>query len=271
MHERASTCAAITADLREALEQGRLSLHYQPIVDLADGTLAGAEALLRWQREDGSYVPPDVFVPVAEAAGLMQEVDAWVLDQACRDLATWRALGADISHVNVNVSRLHLTRALPGMVARVLDRHGLQGADLCLEVTESAVAPDPELADEVLRAVRVTGVRVALDDFGTGQSSLSQLADLPVDVVKIDKSFVARAQHEDGRLLLRSVLSLCRALGLRVVVEGVEDITTLPALRSDGCDLAQGDALGRPAPAADLVERARGWTPADSPWAPSVA
>ena len=158
------------------------------------------------------------------------------------------------------MSRRHLTRALPGLVAETLARHGLHGTDLCLEVTESAVAPDPALADEVLRAVRATGVRVALDDFGTGQSSLSQLADLPVDVVKIDKSFVVRAQQDGGRLLLRSVLSMCRALGLRVVVEGVEDLATLPSLLADGCHLGQGYALGRPAPAEALLERVRGTT-----------
>ncbi len=257
MHEHASARAAVTADLQHALEQDRLTLHYQPIVDLVDGRLAGAEALLRWQREDGSFVPPDVFVPVAEAAGLMPCVDAWVLDRACRDLAAWRAGGTDLPQVSVNVSRRHLTRQLPGLVTDVLTRHGLRPEDLCLEVTESAVAPDPALAEEVLRAIRATGVRVALDDFGTGQSSLSQLADLPVDVVKIDKSFVTRAQGDGGRLLLQSVLAMCGALGLRVVVEGVEDLSTLPWLRSDGCHLAQGYALGRPAPAYALVERAR--------------
>ncbi|WP_336922862.1 putative bifunctional diguanylate cyclase/phosphodiesterase [Aquipuribacter sp. SD81] len=257
MHEAAAARAEIVAELRQVLDAGGLTLHYQPIVDLADGSLSGVEALLRWFREDGSAVPPDVFVPVAEATGLMTAVDEWVLDHACADLAAWRRGGADVPQVSVNVSRRHLTVGLPALVAASLARHGLTGADLCLEVTESAVAPDPATAVAVLEAVRATGVRVALDDFGTGQSSLSQLADLPVDVVKIDKSFVARSEAEGGRQLLRSVLAMCRALGLRVVVEGVEDLATLPALRADGCHLGQGYALGRPSPAHVVAGRAR--------------
>ena len=254
LHQAATQRMDLTRGLRRALAEEQLTLHYQPVVRLPDARVVGAEALLRWQPPDGPAVPPDVFLPVAEEAGLMREVDAWVLDRACRDLAAWRADGVDVPQVCVNVSPRHLTPDLPGVVGAALARHGLPGSVLCLEITESAVAPDPQVALAVLGALRATGVRIALDDFGTGESSLAQLRQLPLDAVKIDRSFLPTSPQDAGAWqLLRSVIGVCDALSLPVVVEGVEEPGTVAELVATGCAYAQGFHFGRPQPPAELV------------------
>ena len=197
-----------------------------------------------------------MFNPVDEQSGLMLALHAWVLDRACRDLARWRKQGLAIPLLHVNVSRRHLTAALPPLVEASLRRHGLLPADLCLEVTESAVAPDPRTAVAVLGALRASGVRIALDDFGTGQSSLSQLGELPLDGVKIDRSFLPSSVDDDGALrLLEAVLGVCRALSLPVTAEGVESPTVLRRLVELGCTSGQGYELGRPVPAHEVAAR----------------
>jgi len=274
LHESATRRMGISRGLRRALEEEHFALHYQPVVRLPEGQVVGVEALLRWQDPDGSSVPPDVFIPVAEESGIMLEIDAWVLDRACRDLAGWRRSGLDVSRVSVNISRRHLTRDLPALVADVLQRHDLRAQQLCVEVTESAVAPDPEMAVGVLDALRATGVQIALDDFGTGQSSLSQLAELPIDIVKIDKSFLLSAPGDPGALrLLGSVVGVCKALSLPVIAEGVEDAGVVAHLAASGCAFGQGFHFGRPQPAED-VERLlprRAFVPGQRDGSPRVA
>ncbi|GIG29021.1 putative bifunctional diguanylate cyclase/phosphodiesterase [Cellulomonas marina] len=246
MHERSQRELSVTTALRRALREGGLELDYQPLVRLETGEVTGVEALLRWRPADGPPIPPDEFIGLAEAAGLMPEVDAWVLDRACADLAAWRAAGVPLARTSVNVSRRSLTPALPTTVLAALARHGLRGEDLCVEVTETSVAPDPAAAATVLLQLRAVGVRIALDDFGIGQSSLSELATLPVDVVKLDRSFLAHAGERDGDALVTSVVALCTALGLDVVAEGIEDRATAARLAAAGCAYGQGFALGRP-------------------------
>jgi diguanylate cyclase (GGDEF)-like protein/PAS domain S-box-containing protein len=249
MHETAARRMHVHGGLRRALDEGHLALHYQPIHRLDDGAVIGLEALLRWEDPDTGPVPPDVFVPVAEESGIIGEVDEWVLDRACADAVRWRAAGRRVPRISVNVSRRHLTADLPARVAGALERHGLAGSALCVEVTESAVVPDADTAITALTGVRALGVAVALDDFGTGQSSLSQLARLPLDAVKIDKSFLVGAADGEGSWrLLTSIVGVCRSLSLPVVAEGVEDAEVLRLLEAIGCEAAQGYHLGRPVP-----------------------
>ena len=247
MHQRVANRMQVSRGLREALDQDRLALHYQPIVRLHDGTVVGAEALLRWVDPETGPVEPAEFISVAEESGLIGEVDLWVLERACRDLAAWRAAGAVVPRISVNVSRRQMTADLPHLVEQALLRYRLPGASLCLEVTESAVVADVEVASAALRRVRGLGVTVALDDFGTGQSSLSQLARLPVDVVKIDMGFTRSALEDPAaQRLLMAVLGVCRSLSLPVVAEGIEDEALAALLTAAGCEQGQGWHFGRP-------------------------
>ena len=258
MHDTASRRMALHRGLRAALEEDRLALHYQPIVRLPDGAVVGAEALLRWHDPVEGPISPAVFIPVAEESGIIGELDVWVLDRACRDVAAWRAAGLDVPRVSINISRRHMTADLPGLVEDALRRHGLDGEQLCLEVTESAVVPDAEAASTALTRVRALGVDVALDDFGSGESSLSQLARLPVDTVKIDRSFTQSASSDAVALrLLTSIVGVCQALSLPVVAEGVEEGELAGFLAGIGCDRAQGYHFGRPQPPADFCRLLR--------------
>ncbi len=250
MHEAAAQRMELHRGLRRALDEDLLELHYQPIVRLADGALVGAEALLRWTDPERGPVSPELFIPVAEESGTIGDIDVWVVERACRDLAAWRAAGLDVPQLSVNVSRRHMTLDLPGLVQGALQRHGLRGEDLCIEVTESAVVPDVDAAVAALAQVRALGVRVALDDFGSGESSLSQLARLPLDSVKIDRSFTQTALSDPvaGRLLT-SIVGVCQALALPVVAEGVEQRELVDFLVGTGCERGQGWHFGRPQPA----------------------
>ncbi|TAL13402.1 MAG: EAL domain-containing protein [Frankiales bacterium] len=256
MHSDAARRLAIHHGLRTALAEGQLALHYQPIVRLPDGALVGAEALLRWHHPLEGVVPPDDFIPVAEETGIINEIDVWVLEQACRDLSTWRAAGLDVPRVSINVSRRHMTPDLPDLVAAALARFALRGDQLCLEVTESAVVADADVAARALEGVRALGVAVALDDFGSGQSSLSQLVRLPVDSVKIDRSFTQSAMSDPAALrLLTSIVGVCQALALPVVAEGVEQAELAEFLAGIGCDRGQGFHFGRPQAPEDFRRR----------------
>ena len=256
MHSDAARRLAIHHGLRTALAEGQLALHYQPIVRLSDGALVGAEALLRWHHPVEGLVPPDDFIPVAEETGIIDEIDVWVLERACHDLAAWRAAGLSVPRVSINVSRRHMTPDLPDVVEAALSRYALHGEQLCIEVTESAVVADADVAARALAGVRALGVEVALDDFGSGQSSLSQLVRLPVDAVKIDRSFTQSALSDPAALrLLTSIVGVCQALALPVVAEGVEQRELADFLAGIGCDRAQGYHFGRPQPPEDFRQR----------------
>ena len=256
---------SLEADLRRAIDGGDMELAYQPTVDLRTGRVTGMEALLRWNHPVRGAVPPSAFIPLAEETGLIVPLGSWVLDEACRQAALWRPLAGEQPFVMaVNLSARQL--AHPGLVADVADvlaRHGVRPGEVCLEITESTLMEDAEAARIQLVALKALGVRLAVDDFGTGYSSLSYLKRFPVDLLKVDRSFVSGlgADAEDSAIVT-AVIGLAHALGLEALAEGVEDETQLRELQRLGCDIAQGFLLARPQAADALTELLVGrWRP----------
>ncbi|MEV8503866.1 bifunctional diguanylate cyclase/phosphodiesterase [Actinoplanes sp. NPDC051475] len=248
---------ALVAQLPGALAAGEFSMHYQPIVDLAGGRIAAAEALLRWTRPDGTRIGPDRFIPLAEQSGSIVALGDWVLATVCADL---RRLWTEHQlSVTVNVSAHQLRDPLfAARLLELLDRHGVPGRALIVEITETVLmtsVTDAASAVAQLQELRGNGVRIAIDDFGTGYSSLAYLRELPVDILKMDGSFTAR-QIESGSprdvAFVRTILDLSRSLELRTVAEAVETAEQAERLRALGCDLAQGYHFARPAPVAAL-------------------
>ena len=244
-------------ELRGAWDRGELSLHYQPIYRLADRRLMGAEALCRWQHPRLGVVPPSVFIEVAEQSGLIESLGRHVLVQACQDAASWSQPGMEPPFVSVNISPRQLrTGDLPDVVASALQATGVAPQQLHLELTETAVLGDEAQASALLSRLRATGVKVWLDDFGTGFSGLSHLRRVPVDGVKIDRSFVADVLRDPDDLALTSaIIAMAHSLGITVVAEGIESEGQNEVLRERGCDQGQGFWLGRPMPAAEMSRR----------------
>lgn len=229
--------------LRRAIEGERLSLSFQPVIDLGSGALKGFEALARW-REDGVPVSPTNFIPVAEESGLIVPLGRWALDAALRTLKGWDAQAGgplDVS-VAVNVSAIQIARDdVAGAVREGLARHGLPGKRLTLELTESSIVQDPDRATRAMRALKELDTMLALDDFGTGYSNLAYLQRLPIDILKIDQSFVTgMLASKDNLAIVRAVLSLAHALGLKTTAEGVETVELARTLGALGCSYAQG-------------------------------
>jgi PAS domain S-box-containing protein len=233
-------------DLRRAMAQGELELHFQPVVRPIDGWVSGVESLLRWRHPRLGLLGPGAFIPLAEADGQIVELGRWTIEEAVRHAATWTNLT-----VGVNVSRRQL--ADMGLVADVLGalrRAGLPGRALCVEVTETALADDPTGAGATLRALADVGVHVALDDFGTGQSSLSSIRDFPVHILKLDRAFLAGAREQPSRwTLVQAVIDMATRLGLDVVAEGIESAEQARRLSSFGCRFGQGYHYSPPVPA----------------------
>jgi diguanylate cyclase (GGDEF)-like protein/PAS domain S-box-containing protein len=255
MHERAVERLDLEGGLRGAIERNELRVLYQPQVEMASGQIVGAEALLRWQHPERGLVVPPVFIPIAEQTGLIVPIGAWVLRESCRQAAAWAAATGRRLTISVNVSPRQLAdEEFPRTVAGILRETGLEPGLLCLEITESAVMADPEAAAAALAVLKSLGVRLAIDDFGTGYSSLGQLkALLPVDTIKIDKSFVdGITLAGEDRAIVDAVMRLAAGLGLRAVAEGVESAEQVRELLALGCDLSQGYHFARPQPPADL-------------------
>lgn len=244
----------IAFELRRALEQQELRVYYQPVHDLQFSRLVGVEALVRWQHPQRGLVPPGEFIPIAERTGLIGEIDAWVMQQACQQMCAWQQAGVVLSFVAVNVStRLFAGRELYERVAQVLHDTGLDPAFLELEVTESAVMLDPEVALEQMHRLRELGVRLAIDDFGTGYSSLLRLKRLPVQKLKIDQGFVAGLPtDDDDAAIVRVIIALAQSMGMQVHAEGIEHQDQAGFLLDQRCDLGQGYWFGRPMPASEL-------------------
>ncbi|WP_339438786.1 phosphodiesterase DibA [Pseudomonas sp. EA_15y_Pfl1_P104] len=244
----------IANELRRALEQQELRVYYQPVHELHGSRLIGVEALVRWQHPERGLVPPGEFIPIAERTGLIADIDAWVMDQACRQMCQWLADGVPLSFIAVNVSsRLFARRELYEQVAQVLHDTGLDPGFLELEVTESAVMDDPEVALEQLHRLRELGLRLAIDDFGTGYSSLLRLKRLPVQKLKIDQGFVAGLPwDEDDAAIVRVVIALAKSMGMQVQAEGIEQVEQARFLLEQECDLGQGYWFGRPMPAQEI-------------------
>jgi diguanylate cyclase (GGDEF)-like protein/PAS domain S-box-containing protein len=258
MHTRAVSLLAMETDLRRAVDAGGLELHYQPIVRLRSERIAGVEALVRWRRSDGSLMLPAEFIPVAEETGLIHQIGRWVLRQACQQLASWRASlpqAAGLS-MSVNVSGRQLQDpSLTADVAAALEDAGIDPGSLTLELTESVVAINLEAVTQVLQALRWMSVQLAMDDFGTGYSSLSSLSQLSMDILKIDRSFVARLDRDaEGHAVVYAIISLANALGMRVTGEGIETPAQLETLTAMGCHYGQGNLLGLAVPADELAE-----------------
>ena len=244
----------VASDLRRALEQHELRVFYQPVHDLSTSRLIGVEALVRWQHPQRGLVAPGEFIPIAERTGLISEIDAWVLEQSCWQMRQWQAAGIELSFVAVNISsRLFARPELYQLVSTVLADTGLDPALLELEVTESAVMDNSEVALEQMHHLRELGLRLAIDDFGTGFSSLLRLKRMPVQKLKIDQGFVAGLPGDDDDVaIVRAVIALAQSMGMQVHAEGIEHIEQAQFLLNYNCDLGQGYWFGRPMPASEL-------------------
>jgi EAL domain-containing protein (putative c-di-GMP-specific phosphodiesterase class I) len=227
-------------------------VHYQPIYSLASGELVSWESLLRWHHPTRGLVPPDVFIPIAEETGLIVALGQWVLEQACHQARAWQDLTGDRTlAMSVNVSvRQFQAPGLVAEVARILAQTGLPPETLRLEITESAMMRNPQGASSTLRALKDLGIQLAIDDFGTGYSSLAYLKRLPVDTLKIDRSFIdGLGSDPQDSAIVRSVLALARTLELSVTAEGIETLAQQTQLVMLGCEFGQGYLLGTPLPA----------------------
>jgi diguanylate cyclase (GGDEF)-like protein len=250
---------ALHGDLRHALQNGELVVHYQPLLDLETQTIESFEALVRWNHPTRGLVGPDEFIPIAEETGLIIEIGRFVLREACRETMEWRALpGAQNLCVGVNVSSHQLyDDEFVADIRAALDDSGLPATGLILELTESTLLSDTTLVQERLDALKRLGVRIALDDFGTGYSSLAYLRSFPIDFLKIDQSFVNELSHESdeqGLIMVRSIISIGHNLNLGVIAEGIEQTNQLEELRKAGCNTGQGYLFARPVPPDQIPE-----------------
>ena len=245
----------LSRDLRGATARGELVVHYQPQMRLDDGSLAGAEALVRWQHPERGLIAPGMFIPLAEEIGVIDEIGAWVMREACHQVAAWDAAGLHLPRVAVNLSAHQLgDAALAGRVSAALDAAAIAPERLELEVTESMVMRHVERSSATLADVTALGVDVAMDDFGTGHSSLAQLKHLPLRRLKIDISFIRDiGVNPTGEAIIRATVVLAKSLDLETVAEGIEHEDQARFLRGVGCDIAQGFFFGRPVPAAEFM------------------
>ena len=238
--------------LHGAIGRHEMRLYHQPIVDIVTGQISGVEALIRWRREDGTIVSPGEFIPIAEETGIINELGAWALLESLSHLRRWIDDGLVPPHTttSVNVSPRQIADPNFAEIVRdALDRSGVPAHLLWIEMTESMMLEEPELALTTLRQIRAMGVRLALDDFGTGYSSLSLLQQFPIQRIKIDRAFVQGiADRSNDRSLVRTIIAMAQSMGLDLVAEGVETIHQLLALRELGCDKAQGFLISHPVP-----------------------
>jgi diguanylate cyclase (GGDEF)-like protein/PAS domain S-box-containing protein len=262
MHERLVNRVRLEGELRDAVETDQLVLHYQPTLELATGRLEGFEALVRWDHPEHGLLPPGMFIPLAEETGLIHQITRLVLREACRQGAEW--INATTKHeqlsLAVNISGANLRDPLlPSFVAGCLDESGMPASCLVLEVTETMlIDQSPQLLD-VLHQLKALGVRLAIDDFGTGYSSLSYLHSFPVDILKIDRSFVERVGTESDSEFVRTIVQLGRSLSLTTVAEGIQESSQLDALLQAGCELGQGFHFSPAVPAAVVSDNLRAW------------
>lgn len=256
MNESVMATIIMEASLRDAIQKGALELHYQPIYSLDGLSMRGLEALVRWRHPSGGLLPPGQFIPCAEESGLIIPLGEWVLREACRQLADWRARfkSAESLFISINISpRQFSSPELGPLLGEVARQHALPPNSLYMEITEGAILDQPDRVREVLDQWRTLGARILLDDFGTGASSLSQLQQLPVDFLKIDRSFINAMNRDDASgLVVRAVLSIAAILHLEVVAEGAETLEQVDALRSMDCQFVQGFYLSRPLEVADV-------------------
>ncbi len=244
----------LTHDLRNAIHNEELQLHYQPQFDVRRNKISGVEALARWIHPQQGFIPPDTFIEIAEQTGLIQSLTDWVLRTAIKQCAEWRDMGKHLTvSVNLSARNLH-DETLGSQISNLLNYWEIAPDKLCLEITETAMMTDPAHAKKLLKGLDDLGVRLSIDDFGTGYSSLGYLKQLPVDELKIDKSFVLNmAKDESDASIVRATVSLAHDLGLEVVAEGVEDQVSQDELSRMGCEYIQGYHIARPMPHDELT------------------
>lgn len=248
---------ALENDLRRALENDELELHYQPKINLQTGSLVGAEALARWRNEEGEYISPGVFIPMAEKSGLIVPLGDWVLRTACKQARDWHQRYDRATRIAVNISSQQFYQSdLQKTIMKALFEAGALPSLLQLELTESILMRDIEKTIATLEYLKSTGITLAIDDFGTGHSSLSYLRRFPIDALKIDRSFVMDLEaSNDGATICAAIIAMARQLGLTVIAEGVETLEQVEFLRSHDCDEIQGFLFSKPIPAADFQEK----------------
>ncbi|GHA27810.1 hypothetical protein GCM10007989_24630 [Devosia pacifica] len=251
MDDAARERRVLAHEMRRALETGQFYLNFQQQHAVRNNAIVGYEALLRWRHPQKGLVPPDVFIPIAEESGLILDLGAWVLQQACAEAVTWQVH----QKIAVNISPLQLTNpTLVDNVREALQKSGLDPSQLELEVTETAIISDRERVLPVLQQLHGLGVTIAIDDFGTGYSSLATLNSFSFDRIKVDRSFVTNlAENSRSHSMLRTILALGKSLQVSVLVEGVETVDQLTILAQEGCAEVQGFIYGQPAPLADLL------------------
>ena len=244
----------LVGELKDAVDKNQLELCYQPMVDMRTGKIHTAEALVRWNHPTQGQIAPDEFIPLAEQSGVIRDLTMWVFHNAMLQWSQWHHVGIEL-HLSLNLSvRVLQDKELPGKVQRLIDHHGIDPSWITLEVTESAIMSDPVTARRVLRRLADMGLKLSIDDFGTGYSSLSYLKQLPVNAVKIDKSFVSQMdQNENDAVIVRATIDLAHNLGLKVVAEGVETEDVWDLLEMLGCDVAQGFLIRRPISPGELA------------------
>ena len=270
MNLRAVERQSLEEDLRHALERSEFALHYQPIVSLKTGAIVGAEALIRWTHPTRGQIPPLQFIPVAEDCGLILPIGRWVMREACRQSKIWREEGFTDGRMAVNVSAVQFQN--DRFLEQLLDtlrETGMDPKSLQLEVTESVLMRHAELASSLLQKLRDIGVRVSVDDFGTGYSSLSYLRKFPLDVLKIDRTFVSQiTKGTDDAAMVTAIISMARSLKLHTIAEGIETPEELAALKAQGCDEAQGFFFSRPVPADQFAHLLRAHLSCKDHWQP---
>jgi EAL domain-containing protein (putative c-di-GMP-specific phosphodiesterase class I) len=241
MDQRAKEQMRLETELRAALANGELELHYQPKVSLRSGRIVGAEALLRWRHPQRGMIPPGVFIALAEETGLILDIGSWVLDEACRQVRAWRDAGFDMPPIAVNLSARQFDEHLPARVQEVLDRHGVTPRQLMLEITESLLVKGADAVVSIMNELVAMGMALALDDFGTGYSSLAYLKRFPISTLKIDRTFVIGLPHEENDCAIaRAIVTMAQQLRQEIVAEGVETAEQMAFLRDLGCDQLQG-------------------------------
>jgi diguanylate cyclase (GGDEF)-like protein/PAS domain S-box-containing protein len=254
LDEKASESLRLEVQLKQALENDGMALFYQPIIDIETGRLTGAEALIRLPDENGKMLSPDEFIPIAESAGLINRLGDWVAGEACKQHQKWRRAGLPPVSIAINVSPVQFRqRAFASQLAQTVKQSGIDPECLQIEVTESMVMDNLPETIATLNKIRSMGIHIALDDFGTGYSSLSYLSSLPLDKLKIDRSFISQIGcHERSQSVTEAIIALGRSLNLKVVGEGIESEQAWDYLRSHGCDQGQGYLFSKPLPAAEF-------------------
>ncbi len=252
----------LSGELRDAIRDNQLTLDYQPMVDVKSGHIFCAEALVRWRHPEYGIIAPEEFIPSAEQTGVIRPLTLWVIEKALEQSAAWDRIGINL-RISVNLSVRSLQdRKLPGQVEKLIERYNVDPKRVILEITESAIMSDPLSARRVMRRLSNMGFHLSIDDFGTGYSSLAYLKQLPVDEIKIDKSFVTRMdQDENDAVIVRATIDLAHNLGLKVVAEGVENTDVWDLLEMLGCDVIQGYYIRKPLAAVDLTKwiQSRSW------------